>query len=322
MHLRNVLLIGGSGFIGSAIAARLSGAGVNVLVPTRRRERAKPLILLPTVEVVEAQVNDEAQLAQLVQGMDAVINLVGVLHGSHGRQGEPYGPQFKQAHVDLPRKIAQACVKAGVPRLVHISALGARADAAAMYLRSKAAGEAALLEFKDRIALTILRPSVCFGPDDKFLNLFARLQAMMLFFPLGRAEAKLQPVYVEDVAQAAINVLANPATFGQAYDIAGPKAYTLKELVQYAGVMSGHPRLVMALPEPLAYLQAWMMEFLPNPPLSRDNLDAVKVDNLMAGKVAPELGITPVALETIGPMYLSHQTPRDRYMQLRDHAGR
>ena len=322
MHLRNVLLIGGSGFIGSAIAARLSGAGVNVLVPTRRRERAKALILLPTVEVVEAQVHDEAQLAQLVRGMDAVINLVGVLHGSRGRHGEPYGPQFKQAHVDLPRKIAQACVNAGVPRLVHVSALGARADAPAMYLRSKAAGEAALMEFKDRLALTILRPSVCFGPDDQFLNLFAHLQAMMLFFPLGRAEAKLQPVYVEDVAQAAINVLTNPATFGQAYDIAGPRVYTLKELVQYAGAQSGHPRLVVALPEPLAYLQAWMMEWLPNPPLSRDNLDAVKVDNIMAGKVAPELGITPVALETIGPMYLSHQTPRDRYMQLRDHAGR
>ena len=322
MHLRNVLLIGGSGFVGSAIAARLSGAGVNVLVPTRRRERAKALILLPTVEVVEAQVHDEAQLAQLVRGMDAVINLVGVLHGGRGRQGEPYGPQFKQAHVDLPRKIAQACVNAGVPRLVHVSALGARADAPAMYLRSKAAGEAALMEFKDRLALTILRPSVCFGPDDKFLNLFAHLQAMMLFFPLGRAEAKLQPVYVEDVAQAAINVLANPATFGQAYDIAGPKAYTLKELVQYAGSLSGHPRLVVGLPEPLAYLQAWMMEWLPNPPLSRDNLDAIKVDNLMAGEVSPELGITPVALETIGPMYLSHQTPRERYMQLRDHAGR
>jgi NADH dehydrogenase len=319
MHMRNVLVIGGSGFAGSAVVRKLSAAGVRVVVPTRRRERAKHLILLPTVDVVEARVADPVALRGLVQGMDAVINLVGILHS---RGGSPYGPDFKAAHVDLPAAIAQACVAAKVPRLVHVSSLNAAADAPSMYLRSKAAGEAAVLAVKDQLAVTIIRPSVMFGAEDKFLNMFAQMQSLAPFVPLGRAGAKLQPVHVEDVAQAIVNVLANPATFGHAYDIAGPKAYTLKQLMQYAGAVSGHPRLVIELPEALAYMQAWTMEWLPVPPLSRDNLDSMKVDNVMAGPLASELGVTPVAMEAVVPEYLAHQNPRERFMKLRDHAGR
>jgi len=319
MQTRKVLLIGGSGLIGAAIADKLTAAEIQVTVPTRNRERAKHLILLPTIDVVQAKVSDPAQLAQLVRGQDAVINLVGILQS---RGGDPYGPDFKAAHVDLARNVAQACVDAGVPRLIHMSALGARADAPSMYLRSKAAGEAAVLAFQDRLAVTIFRPSVVFGQDDKFLNLFAQLQGMAPFFPLGRGGAKLQPVYVEDVAQAVFNVLDNQVTFGKTYELAGPKAYTLKQLVQYAGAVSGHPRLVIDLPDALAYLQAWFMEILPNPPLSRDNLDSLKADNLMAGALAPELGVTPVALEAEAPLYLAGQSPRERFMRLRDHAGR
>lgn len=319
MHLRNVLLIGGSGLIGSAIARRLSAAGVGVTVPTRRRERAKGLILLPTVDVVQARVTDPAVLAGLVQGQDAVINLVGILQGS---RGTPYGPQFKALHVDLPANLAAACVAAGVPRLVHLSALGAAADAPSMYLRSKAAGEAALLALREQLAVTLIRPSVVFGAQDRFLNLFAQLQAMFPCIALGRAQARLQPVHVEDVAQAVVNVLDQPDTFGKAYDIAGPRVYTLKELMQYAGSVSGHPRVVLELPDRLAYLQAWCMEWLPNPPLSRDNLDSMRIDSVLPGALAPELGVHPVALEAVVPGYLSGVSPRERYMKLRDHAGR
>ena len=319
MHTRNVLLIGGSGLIGSAIARILTTAEVRVTVTTRNRERAKHLILLPTVDVVEADMRDPAQLAQLMRGQDAVINLVGVLQS---RGGDPYGPQFKAAHVDLARSVAQACVAAGVPRLLHFSALGASAQAPSMYLRSKAAGEAAVLEFKDRLALTIFRPSVVFGQGDKFLNLFASLQAMAPVFPLGRGGAKLQPIWVEDVAQAAVNALDEREAYGQTYDLAGPRSYTLRQLVEYAGVVSGHPRPVIDLPDALAYLQAWLMEFLPNPPIIRDNLDSLKSDNLMSGDIAPELGVIPVSMEAEAPLYLAGQNPRARLGRYRDHAGR
>ena len=191
-----------------------------------------------------------------------------------------------------------------------------------MYLRSKAAGEAAMREVKDRLALTIFRPSVVFGDADKFINLFARLQQYAPVFPLGRADAKLQPIWVEDVARAVLNALDNRATFGKTYELAGPKVYTLRQLAEYAGQVSGHPRPVIGLPDWLAYLQAWCMEWLPGAPLSRDNLDSLSVDNLMAGPVAPELGIHPVAMEAEVPAYRSANTPRGRLMRYRDHAGR
>ena len=319
MKTRNVLLIGGSGQIGSAIARLLTTADVRVTVPTRNRERAKELILLPTIDVVKADVRDPAQLAGLMRGQDAVINLAGRLQS---RRGDPYGPDFKALHVDLARNIAQACVAAGVPRLIHFSALGAAPHAPSMYQRSKAAGEAAVLESSDKLAITIFRPSVVFGQQDNFLNLFARLQALAPVFPLGRASARLQPIWVEDVAHAAFKALEERATFGKTYELAGPRAYTLKQLVEYAGHTSGHPRPVIALPDSLAYLQAWFCEWLPNPPLSRDNLDSLKTDNVWAGTIAPELGVTPVSLEAEAPFYLANQTPRARLMRYRDHAGR
>ncbi|HEY4373911.1 MAG TPA: complex I NDUFA9 subunit family protein [Burkholderiales bacterium] len=323
MQTRNVLLIGGSGLIGSAIARILTANEVAVTVATRNRERAKRLILLPTVEVVQADVYDRNQLARLVQGRDAVINLVGTLAS---RGGDPYGPQFKAAHVDLPRAVAQDCVAAGVPRLLHFSAMGASGKAPSMYLRSKAAGEAevhtATQEYPDQIAVTVFRPSVVFGQDDKFLNLFARLQAYFPLFPLGRAEAKLQPIWVDDVAQAAVNALDNRATFGHTYDLAGPLVYTLRQLVEYAGQAAGHPAAVLPLPTGLAYLQAWLMEFLPSPPLTRDNLDSLKVDNVMQGAIAPELGVHPVTMDAEVPQYLAGANPRARLSRYRDNAGR
>lgn len=323
MHTRNVLLIGGSGLIGSAIARILTNREIRVTVATRNRERAKGLILLPTVEVEQADVHDRGRLVRLMQGQDAVINLVGTLHS---RGGNPYGPQFKAAHVDLPRTIAQACLDAGVPRLIHFSALGASAEASSMYLRSKAAGEAELraaTQEHTEIAVTVLRPSVVFGQDDKFLNLFAQLQTTLPVFPLGRAEAKLQPIWVEDVALAAVNALDNRATFGKSYDLAGPEVFTLRQIVEYAGATAGHRAAVLALPTGLAYLQAWLMEFLPNPPLTRDNLDSLKADNVMTGPIAPELGLHhPVTMEAEVPLYLAGRNPRARLNLYRDHAGR
>ena len=319
MNLRNFLIVGGSGFIGSAIARKLSALGRKVVIPTRRRERAKHLILLPTVDVIEADIHDSRELDRMVAGADVVISLVGILHSD---TGNPYGKRFKQAHVDLPSKIAIACAAAGVPRLLHMSALGAAADGPSMYLRSKAAGEAAVREVMGSVAVTIFRPSVVFGRDDRFINLFAHMQRVAPFVPVGRADSRLQPVHVEDVAQAMVNAADKPVSFRRAYDLAGPNVYTLRQIIQYAGQVGGYSRPVVGLPDALAYLQAWMMEFAPLELLSRDNLDSLKVDSVTSERFAPELDVLPTSMEAIVPGYLGGHSPRERYMQLRDRAGR
>ena len=319
MISRNVLVVGGAGFIGSAFVRRLVAHGIKVVVPTRRRERARHLIVLPTVDVVQADVHDPPTLKHLVSGMDAVISLAGILHGD---RATPYGARFKAAHVDLPRSLAAACAAAGVARLLHVSSLGAGANAPSMYLRSKAAGEDAVRSAPGATAVTIFRPSVVFGQEDKFINLFARIQRYVPFVAVGRPQARMQPVHVEDVAQAMVAAIDNPATFGRTYDLAGPTTYSFREIIEFAGRVVGHPRPVFGLPDFLAYLQAWAMEFAPFELLSRDNLDSLKVDSTSATPIAAELGVTPASMEAVVPAYLSGHSPRERYMQLRDRAGR
>jgi len=319
MKSMNILLIGGSGFIGSHVARRFAAEGHRLTVPTRHRERARHLLVLPTVEVVETDVHDDARLAGLVAGQDAVINLVGILHS---RYGLPYGPDFARAHVALPRRIAAACRAAGVRRLVHLSALNADPQGPSQYLRSKGEGEAALREAGAALDLTIFRPSVVFGPDDAFLNLFARLQRLFPLMPLGSTQAKFQPVYVEDVAQAVVACLDRRDSFGQAYCCCGPRAYTLAELVRYAGEQIGHPRPIIALPEALARLQAGVLELLPNPPLSVDNLDSMDVDSVCPGGDPLPFGLAPTPLEAVAPEYLGASTPRYRFYGYRVKARR
>jgi len=309
-HAR-VLLIGGAGFIGSQIAGRLAAANRRVLVPTRRHERARHLLPLPTVEVVEADVHDDGQLRRLAAGVDAVINLVGILHG---RRGSPWGPEFEAAHVRLPARVAAACAETGVRRLLHMSALGVQEGGErslpSMYLRSKAAGERAVREAK-ALDWTIFRPSVVFGPGDNFLNLFARLQAWLPLMALGRSTARFQPVFVGDVAQAFVNALDEPATHGGCYELAGPDVFTLRELVALAGRQCGHARPIVALPDALGRLQATLLEFAPGPTLmSRDNFDSMAIDNVARGPIAAELGVTPTPLAAIAPSYLARGAAR------------
>jgi len=317
----NILVVGGAGFIGRHIVNRLIDRGLRVTVPVRHRGRAGYLITLPTIDVVEADVNDDAVLGRLVRGRDAVINLVGILQGS---RGVPYGPEFAQAHVELPRRIIHACEREGVRRLLHMSALGADANGPSMYQRSKGAGEA--LVRASPLDWTIFRPSVVFGPEDRFLHTFARLAVLAPVLPIANAGARFQPVYVGDVADAFVNALDNKATYRQAYELAGPRIYTLRELVQFATRTSGHPRAVVGLPAGLARTQARLMELAPGEPmLSRDNLDSMKRDNVASEqpyRPAPELGITLHAMEAEAPAWLAGQTPRARLDAFRARAGR
>jgi uncharacterized protein YbjT (DUF2867 family) len=318
MNPKKVLLIGGSGFVGGWIANRLSERGVFVTIPTRRRERSKQLILLPTVEMVDADVHDEQVLLSLLQGVDAVINLVGILHDKDTRA--PYGRGFAAAHVDLPRKIVAAMQQSGVRRLLHMSALRAAPDAPSAYLRSKAAGEALVLA-ADKLEVTVFRPSVIFGPGDAFLNTFASLLRLFPVLPLGGTRARFQPVYVGDVAAAFTDALYRQASIGQIYELCGPKVYSLRQLVEYTGRLIGCRRPLLALSDGLARLQAAALSLLPNPPLSADNLKSMQVDSVTDGQ-RNYPGWQPQALEAVAPSYLSAVQPRQRLDGYRCRAGR
>ena len=321
MKFENFLVVGGSGFVGRHLVAALAARGARVTVPTRRRERAKHLILLPTVDVVEMNPRDHRALARLATGRDAVINLAGVLHSARGMERGPnnYGPGFAEAHVEIPQALVGACREAGVKRLLHLSALGADAKAPSEYLRSKAIGEQVALAAED-LAVTVFRPSVIFGPEDRFLNLFARLAGLFPVLPLAAPEARFQPVYVGDVVRAMLAALDNREATGRRYDLCGPHEYTLRQLVEYVCSVSGRRRLVIGLPHSLAYLQAMVMELLPGQLLTRDNLASLTVPNVCECDFP--FGLQPTSLESVAQAWLAHIHPRERYPQLRWRARR
>ena len=323
MKVSNVLVVGGSGFIGRHLVASLAAAGIRVTVPSRRRERAKHLILLPTVDVVQADVMAPEALHRLCAGKQAVVNLVGILHSRRGgrdqRHTNEYGPDFARAHVELPQAIVAACRSTGVPRLLHVSALGAAPDAPSEYLRSKGIGERALLAAED-LEVTVFRPSVVFGPEDSFLNQFARLTRFLPAVAVPCPEAKFQPVYVGDVARALHFALEEPQARGKAFELCGPRVYTMKELVEAVCAMTGRRRLVIGLSERLSYLQAWMLEHLPGKLMTRDNYRSMQVPNTCEAPFP--FGLQPQALEAVAPAYLAPSSPRERYPQLRWRARR
>ncbi len=319
MTYDNFLVLGGSGFVGRHLVAALAARGARVTVPTRRRDRAKHLILLPTVEVIETDARDSRTLAKLAAGRDAVINLVGVLHSRRAKGSNRYGADFALAHVEFAQAVVTACREAGVKRLLHMSSLGAEPNAPSEYLRSKGVGEDLVLAADD-LAVTAFRPSVIFGPEDRFLNLFATLTKLFPVLGLGSPDARFQPVYVGDVVQAMLASLDDREAAGKRYDLCGPQECTLRELLDYVCQVTGRTRLIIGLPDSLSYLQAWLMEFLPFPLLSRDNYYSMKVPSVC--DCAFPFGIQPVTLESAAPAWLGHAGPRERYPKLRWRAGR
>lgn len=305
--MKRVLVLGGTGFVGRHLCEKLQRAGWQITVPTRRAVNASAVQHLPRLTVVEASVHDETTLTRLLEGHDAVVNLVAILHGNQAA--------FERAHVQLPATIARACQASGVRRLVHVSALGAQLDGPSMYQRSKARGEEVLRSAG--LALSILRPSVIFGDGDRFLNLFARLQSVFPVMPLAGAGTRFQPVWVEDVADAVLACLNDTglprSSIGQTFECAGPEVLTLGELVRLAGRLGSRERPVVPLPMAVGRLQALAMECLPGEPLmSRDNLDSMAVDNVATSQWPglSSLGISPRSVRAVAPLYLGPQAGR------------
>ncbi len=301
MAARIVTVFGGSGFIGRYLVQRLARHGWIVRVAVRRPDRAlflKPMGAVGQITPVAASLRHEGSVAAAVAGADAVVNLVGVLHGRGANS-------FAAIHVEGAARVAQAARAAGAKTFVQMSALGADPDSPAEYGRSKAAGEREVREVF--AAASVARPSIVFGPEDDFFNRFAAMARLSPALPLiGGGRMRFQPIYVGDVADAAAAALENPGFAGQTFELAGPRIYTFKELMELLLAAIGRRRLLLPVPFPVATIQAAILGLLPHPPLTLDQLRLLKTDNVLTGKLPglTELGIQPTGLEAILPSYL------------------
>jgi len=276
MKLLSICILGGSGFVGTRLVARLIRDGHRVTVLSRDRERHKHLLVLPGLTLENCDVYDEAQLSEHFRGKDVVINLVGILNERWFG-----GAGFQRAHVELTRVMLTAARSAGVPRLLHVSALKASPDAPSYYLRSKGEAQRLIRESNANLSWTIFQPSVMFGPGDSFLNRFANLLASVPFvFPLARPNAHFQPVLVDDVIEALLRCLRGDACSGQTYQLGGPKVYTLRQIVELVAKITGQRKWIIGLPNVVARLQGFVMNFVPGRPFSSDNYKSLTVDSV------------------------------------------
>lgn len=299
MSTLRVAVLGGSGFVGHSLCLRLAEAGHSVRVLSRRREQHRDLLVLPTVQVIDADVHNPAVLKREFAGCDAVVNLIGILNESRRQT-------FERAHVELPAKVVQASRQAGVSRLLHMCALHASVDAPSEYLRSKARGEKIVLDAVADLRVTSFRPSVIFGPRDSFTNRFAKLLRLLPgVFPLACAGARLQPVYVEDVTRAFVLALDRHDTFGQRYNLCGPRVMTLQETVEQIAAELGLKRRIVPLGDRLSRFQAGLLQFAPGKPFTPDNYRSLQVASVCEGPFPSLFGIVPSRLEDILPLYIA-----------------
>lgn len=315
MTKQTICILGGTGFVGTHLASRLSKDGHNIRVLTRRRERHRELLVLPTVDLIETNVHDEQELRKQFMDCNAVINLVGILN--ERKKGD-----FERVHVELPRKVTVSCLAAGVPRLLHMSALHADAQkGSSKYLRTKGIGEE-LVHASQGLKVTSFRPSVIFGPGDSFFNRFANLMKMAPALPLACPNAKFAPVFVENIAEAFTKALDNPHTIGQRYDLCGPHVYTLKQLVDYTATVIHSHRPVIGLSDGLSRFMARIMGMLPGKPMSYDNYLSLQTDSVCNSAFPEFIGMAPTALEAVVPYYLGAKATEDKFDQYRRSSSR
>lgn len=308
-----VTVFGGSGFIGRSVVQRLAETGVRVRVAVRRPNQAlflRPLGEVGQIQTVQANLRHRGSVEAAVKGADAVINLVGILYES-GRQ------KFDAIHVEGAATVAEAAARAGVSALVHLSALGADLQSPSHYARSKAQGEERVrAAFPQAV---ILRPSVVFGPDDDFINRFASLARVLPCLPLiGGGHTKFQPVYVGDVADAVLRALDQADAPGQLFELGGPRVYTFREILEFILEETGRRRLLIPVPFGLARLQAMVLQLLPRPVLTVDQVRLLERDNVVSSGAATigDLGITATSLDAIAPTYLARYRRYARPIQV------
>lgn len=312
-----ICILGGTGFVGRHLAARLARAGQAVRIPTRNPARSRDLLVLPGVSLVRTDVHDPDQLRAACAGARAVVNLVAILN-ERGRDGRG----FEHVHVELVRKLLDACRRLGVSRLLHMSALRADPAGPSHYLRTKGEAER-LLGGEHGIAVTIFRPSVIFGPGDAFISRFARLLRMPSpVFPLPRADARFAPVHVRDVVEACARALDDRQTAGESYELCGPRVYALREIVGLIAAAVGRRRHVASVPDALARLQARVMDYLPGKPFSTDNFLSLTVDSVCQRDGFARLGIVPASLEPVLRQQFGAGAEQARYDRHRRFAGR
>ncbi|GAA0717782.1 complex I NDUFA9 subunit family protein [Dokdonella soli] len=297
MQPQKIVVLGGTGFVGSHLVPRLQRDGHTITVLSRNREQHRELGVLPDVAVVNADVHDRAALTRHLAGAGAVINLVGILN-EHGSDGSG----FRKAHVELTGNLIAACAAVGVPRLLQMSALRA-GEGESFYLKTR--GEAEARVKASPLAWTIFRPSVIFGDGDGLFFRFAQLLRIAPVLPLARAGAKFTPVHVGDVAEAFARALIHPHTVGRVYELTGPRVIELGELVRWTARMIGKRRLIVPLPDPLGFLQAYVGEWLPGKPISRDNFRSLKLDSVSRVDGLAALGIVATPMELVMPALLS-----------------
>jgi uncharacterized protein YbjT (DUF2867 family) len=318
MRPLSIAVLGGTGFLGTRLVARLIKNGHRVTVLSRDRELHKHLLVLPGLTLENCDIYQEAQLSEWFRGQDVVINLVGILN----ERGFG-GGGFRRAHLELTRTVLQAVRSAGATRLLQISALGAAPDAPSYYLRSKGQAEKLIHEQHSSLDWTIFRPAVMFGPGDSFLNRFAGLLgAIPVAFPLARPNARLQPVLVDDVVEALLHCLHGGACSKRTYELGGPQIYTLREIVELVAKLAGHRRLIVGLPDFVGWLQGFFMNFVPGRPFSTDNYRSLTVDSVCSEDGLGKLGIRPHSMVASARQFLGSLEDNARLSQSRAAAGR
>ena len=318
MRPLSIVVLGGTGFLGTRLVARLIKDGHRVTVLSRDREQHKHLLVLPGLTLENCDVYQEAQLSERFRGQDVVVNLVGILN-ERGFSGSG----FHRAHTELTEHVLQASRYAGVTRLLQVSALKAATDAPSYYLRSKGEAEKLIREQSAALDWTIFQPSVMFGPGDSFLNRFARLLGSVPFaLPLARPRARLQPVFVDDVVDALLRCLHGGAGSRQTYQLGGPSVYTLREIVELVAKLTNQRRLIIGLPDIVARLQGWIMNFIPGRPFSSDNYRSLLVDSVCSEDGFARLGIKPQSMLAAARYFLGAQEENARLSQNRAAAGR
>lgn len=307
--MRTITIFGGSGFVGRYIVQKFAEKGDLIRVAVRNPVAArflKPLGDVGQITPVPVSISSSESLSRVIQGSDVVINLVGILY-------EKGSQTFEKIHVEGARNIAETAAKLGIPVLLHMSALGAKKNSLSSYASTKARGEEMVLKYFPEAS--IFRPSVIFGSEDSFLNRFAQMALISPFLPLiGGGKTLFQPIHVGDVAKCFLNASLLKEAKGKTYELGGPTIYTFKELMIYLLETIHRKRILLPLPFPIAKGIATITQFLPTPPLTPDQVELLKSDNVLSPQAlnAEDLGVQTKALEAVAPLYLARYRPRGK----------